>query len=87
MIRAENKLYTLYLLLVAFHAGFVGWDCLSYMKAGVKRSWSCVCKASTIDVIIPAAWYAMVRDGYAGSSKNPLACRDSIDPAGGMCAL
>jgi hypothetical protein len=28
---------------------------LTYMKAGVKRSWSWFCSASTIDVIIPAA--------------------------------
>ena len=38
------------------------------MNAGVNRNSSCAWRFSTIDVIIPAAENAMLRDGYAESS-------------------
>jgi len=36
-----------------------------------------------MDVIMQAAWKAMVRDGYAISSTRPF----EADVAGGICAL
>lgn len=55
------------------------------MKAGVNRSSLCLVRASTIEVIMPAAWYAMFLDGYAISSGKPLDRFTSGDePAGGM---
>lgn len=56
----------------------------TYMKAGWYFSSSCCCNVSTISVIIPAAWNAIVRDGYAVVALRSLAL--GLD-AGGMCAL
>lgn len=59
----------------------------AYMKAGVKRSSSCACKFSMIEVIMPAAWKAIFREGYAASSG--YSCREALlcEAAGGICAL
>lgn len=36
---------------------------MTHMNAGVYLTWSCARRFSMIEVIIPAAWNAIVREG------------------------
>ena len=79
-MRAENKLYTLLNRLEQYPRLHP----VTYMKAGVYRISSCCRRLSTIDVIIPAAWKAIVRDGYAILAPGSSCVEVLV--AGGICA-
>ena len=55
----------------------------AHMNAGVYLIWSCWSKFSTIEVIMPAAWKAIVLDGYAMSI---FSLSLGLVVAGGICA-
>lgn len=78
MIRAEKRLYTLDDVSTCERQ----FELLTYIKAGVYLISLRSSRFSTIDVIIPAAWNAIVLDGYAMSRL--LGRPDDV--AGGMCA-